>query len=375
MERVVEKHLARWQEAGLIDAPTAARIGAWEDSHGAAGATTGRLGRVVFGLGGLMLSAGILLFVAAHWAELSPGARFAVVLGMVAVLHLAGALTASLPALATTLHAAGTAALGAGIFLAGQIFNLGDNWPAGLLLWTLGAAAGVYLLRDAAQVAWLAVLAPSWLIGEWLRAWPRPLSGEADVAVVSAGLTMLALAYLAARESESDTGWRRVLSHIGSMLLIPSAALLFTPWLTNDARSASALADVVGWTVALALPVGLAVAMRGRQGLWIALWVPWVVALYAVHHARLTGIVLYLLAAAGAVGLTAWGVHERRTRIVNLGVTAFAITVAAFYFSSLYDLLGRSAGLTGLGIVFLAGGWLLDRLRRALLARIEAGPS
>jgi hypothetical protein len=36
------------------------------------------------------------------------------------------------------------------------------------------------------------------------------------------------------------------------------------------------------------------------------------------------------------------------------------------------DKLGRSASLIGLGILFLGGGWLLERTRRRLLAQMNA---
>ena len=47
------------------------------------------------------------------------------------------------PALSATLHACGTIGLGAGIFLSGQIFNLQEHWPGGLLLWAIGAWVGL----------------------------------------------------------------------------------------------------------------------------------------------------------------------------------------------------------------------------------------
>jgi hypothetical protein len=44
-----------------------------------------------------------------------------------------------------------------------------------------------------------------------------------------------------------------------------------------------------------------------------------------------------------------------------------------FYVSSLLDKMGRSLGLIGLGVLFLAGGWMLERLRRQLVARLSGG--
>jgi hypothetical protein len=37
--------------------------------------------------------------------------------------------------------------------------------------------------------------------------------------------------------------------------------------------------------------------------------------------------------------------------------------------------MGRSLGLIGLGILFLAGGWLLEKTRRSLLAHMAQSAS
>jgi len=92
---------------------------------------------------------------------MTPGARFALVLLMVAAFPVAGALTSEkFPALSTTFHAIGTVCLGAGIFLTAQIFNLEENWTSGILLWAIGALIGWLLLEKWPHAAFLAVLAP-----------------------------------------------------------------------------------------------------------------------------------------------------------------------------------------------------------------------
>jgi hypothetical protein len=45
--------------------------------------------------------------------------------------------------------------------------------------------------------------------------------------------------------------------------------------------------------------------------------------------------------------------------------------VLVFYFSQVMDKLGRSASLIGLGALFLALGWGLERTRRRLVARVK----
>src|SRR5260370_25604451 len=72
-----------------------------------------------------------------------------------------------LRALGLALHAIGTVALGGGIFLAGQIFNLQEHWPGGILLWAIGAALSWLVLRDWLQATLAALLVPAWIASEW----------------------------------------------------------------------------------------------------------------------------------------------------------------------------------------------------------------
>jgi len=126
--------LGKWVEAGLVDPSTAEDIHRWEALHGTtpAGPGSARLGTAVsfvLALGGLLLAAGLLLFVAAHWQGLAPGSRLGLLLALVLALHGGGTLAwASFPALATTLHGLGTVALGGGLSLAGQTFHLEALW-------------------------------------------------------------------------------------------------------------------------------------------------------------------------------------------------------------------------------------------------------
>ena len=148
--------LARWTEAGLIDPATAGRIRDFEQQH--VGSTRLRWPIVVaLAFGALMLAGGVLLFVAAHWDALSPGQRFAIVILLVGGFHVAGAVVSErFPGMSSALHAIGTIALGGGIALAGQIFNLAEHWPAGILWWAVGAASGWVLLRQIPQLLLLA---------------------------------------------------------------------------------------------------------------------------------------------------------------------------------------------------------------------------
>ena len=373
--------LRRWTGAGLVDSSTADRIRAWEESQGRV-ARHGRLTMIIFALGALLLIAGVLLFVAAHWEKLSPGGRFSLVLAMIAVLHTGGAIASrSSAALASTLHAVGTASLGAGIYMSGQIFHMAEHWPGALMLWSIGAAIAVYLLRDWPQVVWLAVLVPAWLWGEWIAAQP-PHAAWRGMTPATIGIFLVACAYLAARPVDSAVRWRRALAWLGAIALIPAGIVLavgsdvdWAMWRVQypEVRGAP---RVIAWVLAIVLPIALAWFLRGREAIWILAALAWAVIVSQVSPRSDAGeLALYALLAAGAAGIVLWGLKDQQRLAINVGVLAFAITALVFYFASLYDMLGRAFGLIGIGILFIGGGWLLERARRRLILRMQEGRS
>ncbi|MGA7827977.1 MAG: DUF2157 domain-containing protein [Geobacteraceae bacterium] len=218
----LEKYLELWTKSGIIDNDTAERIREFETKEEKAhGLRWPVLLAIAFG--GLLLCAGVLLFVAAHWGTLSPGQRFGLVLAMVALFHVAGAISTNrFPPLATTFHTVGTISLGAGIFLAGQIFHLQEHWPAGVMLWVIGAAAAWALLRDWPQAALVAVLVPVWLGGEWIEAMHIHFGGDN---VLAEGLLLLAITYLSAIMPNQESSIRKALMWIGGIALIPLTVL------------------------------------------------------------------------------------------------------------------------------------------------------
>ena len=359
--------LARWNSAGLIDAATAARI----QSHEAAREEPKHLRwpiLIAISFGALMLAAGVLLFVSAHWDDLSPSSRFSLVLAMVAIFHLAGAMFSErFPALSTALHGIGTASLGAGIYLAGQIFNLQEHWPGGIMLWALGSWISWVLLRDWVQAALAALLTPAWLACEWIDATQRMSHGEE---IAAQGLLILALVYLSATTANNREPVRRVLTWTGGIALIPLAIVAVPQtWWGSIARVPNNL-QFFGRGLGLVLPLLLAYWLRRREA-WInVVAAAWVMLLAFVSpQAKLTP---YIWAALGSFGLIAWGLHEARRERINLGILGFGLTVLFFYFSNVMDKLGRSASLIGLGLLFLVLAWGLERTRRGLVAKVKS---
>jgi uncharacterized membrane protein len=383
----LEVQVQRWTEAGIIDAEAAARIIAFEAGQQRRASLRWPV-FLAMAFGGILLAAGITLFVAAHWDELSPLERFSLVLFLVAIFHLGGALLANrFPPLSTTLHALGTVALGCAIFLTAQIFNLHENWATGLLLWAVGAAAGLVLLKDWTQAAALAILTPAWLLGQWSIATEWHSGGDRPVEV---GLILIALCYLSARVGDEASRLRRTLVWIGGLALLPcvgtAIAVSFADRYTVLQDQQSPVGTdllVVCWVVVLVGPLVLAWFLRGRSAWVNAVWALWayLLLLTAGHSESVGGnqyhrslgvtLALYALCAIGSVGLVAWGLNEKRKERLNLGIAGFAISVLFFYFDSFMGKLGRSASLLVLGALCLAGGYALEVTRRKLMARME----
>jgi len=380
----LEARVQRWTAAGLIDAQAGARILVFE-ARQERRATLRWPVFLAMVFGGILLAAGVTLFVAAHWSELSPAVRFSLVLLMAGLFHIGGAVLADgFPPLSTTLHALGTGTLGAAIFLTAQIFNLHEDWATGILLWAIGAAGGYILLRDWIQAALLALLAPAWLISQWTITTEQHPGGGRPLAL---GLVLTALCYLSARIGDQENTARRTMVWIGGIALLPcvGTAVAIAIEEAHPFRSSplSFAALLVGWTVALGGPLVLAWLLRGRAAWMNLLWAAWAYALIlAAGHSHSSGgsqyhrylcatLALYALCTLGSVGLVVWGLYEKRKERLNLGIAGFAVSVLFFYFDSFMGKLGRSASLLILGVLCLAGGYVLEVTRRRLTARME----
>lgn len=361
-----EPWLDRWESRGLLSPEIVSNIRAFESSQ----TKEHRLRWPVLlalGCGGAALSAGVLLFVSAHWDNLSPSARMIVVLVMLMMFHAGGAFASKrFPALAISLHAIGTAVLGAAIALTGQIFNLDAHWPAAILLWAMGGVLGWWLLEHWTQAIFVAILAPAWLALEW---WYFAGENEAAAAPALVFVFIISTVYLGGRLIEGSSPLRQALTWIGATTILPlGIALSFS---SRSHIVVSPWATAAAWVVAVTVPLVVAHFLRVSLA-WTVAATLWAIGIARVVHGGIGG---YAWDAAGAIALAVWGMREGRLERVNLGIAGFALTVAIFYFSSVMDKLGRSASLVGLGVLLLGGGWGLERLRRLMIERTRAAIS
>ena len=377
--------LRRWLQAELIDADVAEAIQRWEDSqlnqskHSSVRHLTVPI-RLSILLGSLLLAAGLLLFVSAHWDQMPPFWRVSLLLFIVIALHAGGAWFAErFQLMALGLHAVGTVAFGAGVFLCAQIFHLDVLWSFrwGLLLWSFGAAAGWKLLRQWPQLALLSLLLPGWIAALIMFEVDRFSSSEPDWAVVpiAAGALLTSLTYFTAPDRTPLTPARSVLMWMGGLALVPAAVTwaVVATGLDLPALGQPLWLSLLVWVVTLGGPVILGWWLRPHRFWPLALAAIWMV-LDLVIHVQGFSVLSFAWWGVGSVGLMLWGSTEARAERVNIGTVLLATTLIGFYFTEVIGRFDRSLSLLGLGLFFLVGGWGLNRLRQALLPNLPPNP-
>lgn len=354
----VEKYLARWVGTGLIDESAAHRIREFESSQ-APTEKTRWAASIAWGLGALLIGAGVISFVASNWDGLSPTARMLLIVFMTAGFHVAAAFFSNSPSLRLSLHGVGTACLGAGIALAGQVFNLASGWNGWMLLWAIGAAIGYWLIRDWLQLLLVALLLPLWMTSEWSVRGPK----SHDELPLLCFWTGLALLYFLSHY--------RPLVWLGGLGLIPMTLVILI--LGDMRRGRNLQTPVEAYWAFLVVIVMLALLgyrvfggfnIRGFSAIAA-------VALLSFGGNEVGGWMLYLVLGIAFAALSAWGVAEQRVELVNVGIVGFATTILIFYVSHAMTLLGSSIGLIALGILMLGGGFALEKMRRKLV--LQAG--
>ena len=377
--------LNRWQDAGVLDSDTAARIRAYEAKQ--AGPTGIRWqGIAALILGAILLACGVVLFVNAHWDQMGPVGRFTLVLAMVSVFHLAGGWARDkFLGLSSALHAVGTVSTGAAIALTGQIFNIQEHWPAAILMWALAALAGWALLHDQAQQTLTLLLVPAWMISEFAYYSENHIGPGAYVGRFLFVWAVLYLTFFLGSKRKAVQG---ILFAVGAVAAVAGVALMLEGWRSwGSITSLPWGIRIWGWTAIAALPLIVALVRFSKSFIPVAAAVvfsialPWCNRVWVEHYnwgpapgqsgsytRELPNLAAHALVAVFALFLIWWGVRQASKALVNLGIVAFAMTVIWFYFSDIFDKVGRSLGLIGLGVLFLAGGWALERMRRRLIS-------
>jgi hypothetical protein len=272
----------------------------------------------------------------------------------------------------------------------GQIFNIQEHWPAAILLWAIAALAGWILLQDEAQEILTLLLFPAWILSEFSFAAERHIG---ENVYIGRFLIVWAVLYLTVFLGSKRRIVQGVLFAVAAIAVLVGIVILLEGWPSWGQQTYLPFGTRMwGWVDIAALPLCIAL-IRLRKSLIpvtvaivFSIALPWCQRIRTEHfnfrdtHSSWVrnepNLAAHALVAAFAVFIIWWGVRQASKALVNLGIVGFAIAVGWFYFSDIFDKVGRSLGLIGLGILFLAGGWALEKARRRLIDRMgQTNPS
>jgi TRAP-type C4-dicarboxylate transport system permease small subunit len=254
-------------------------------------------------------------------------------------------------------------------------------------MWAIAALVGWALLHDEAQQTIALLLVPAWILSELSYA----AEGHIGEAVYTGRFlivwAVLYLTFFLGSKRKIVQGILFAVATIASLVGI--AILVFEGWRSWGSQTYLPLGlRTWGWIDIAVLPILFAVFKFRKSmvpvviAIVFSIALPWCQRIWTEsynygnnNHGSYVrnepNLAAHALVAAFCVFIIWWGVRQASKALVNLGVVGFAITVGWFYFSNIMDKLGRSLGLIGLGILFLAGGWALERTRRKLVTGMK----
>lgn len=105
--------------------------------------------RVLLTVGAFLIGIGVLSFVASNWSHMDSLVKLILIISAIIGVNAVGfKLETKQPTTARAMHYIGVLFFGAGIFLIGQMFNLGGEFQQAFLMWAIGIIPIGYVLRD-----------------------------------------------------------------------------------------------------------------------------------------------------------------------------------------------------------------------------------
>ena len=394
----LREEVAEWERDGTVTAQQAQEILARypEDSAGYEAARRRQALVVGFSiLGAALLGLGIITFFAANWDEIPRSVKLAALVAGVVLSYGAGYLLwqrLDYTAVGIALVLLGCIVFGAGVHLIGQIYHVPVDHPDLMAFWFLGVLPLAYVTRSR-PVTVLALVLFLAAVGFRLNHWDEFI-GQVEFIPVVALYAGLALAvYAIGRVKQQFPEWDGMggaFRAVGLVVAFGALYLLTFHDLHGDAGTAEGLASrywslaYVAAAVAVASLAWVVWRQRGSLGssLIEVIELGAVVVLLAASHLVVHipaddeatyAIVFNALFALSALGLLVSGYLRGNEARVNLALGLIALLVISRYFEFSATLFDLSLVFVGAGIILLAGGFLLERGRRRLLAAMRAG--
>jgi uncharacterized membrane protein len=379
--------LERWRRADLIDAETAHRIAAFEDSQRKPIALY-----ALAALGAGTVALGIVSMVAANWDEIPPRVKLGCDLMLGAALAVA-TYTAVRRQWALATEALVTLFYGftlASLALVGQVYQLGTpTWQA-LLAWT-AATLPLILLARTRYVAALAVIGLATThvfcfealfdfldsaVGGFTR-WSDDVIASAIYASPFAYVALGRQPWLRRERPEHA----RSLEEAGYLAVLCggfSVGFVFYDGHSGAAELSWGLA--VGAAISAgfvaALPILYADGARLRRSLGAAIGVAFLTLALGTTLTRPELPFVGALSQIAFLGGMAWAsLDARMVRVFNALTAAIALRVLVVYFEVFHSLLSTGLGLITGGVLTLLLAWLWRNKARGLAERVSAAPA
>lgn len=348
-------------------------------------------------IGAVLVAAGIILLISAHWDAIPHGVKIAVGLALMLGAHAGGWWLREIHGVyrktGEALHLLGSGLFLANIALLGQIYNLVSRPPNAILLWCAGIAALPWILRSKAQHV-LVLLA----FGLWFGLELNERGGWlfCDDARQVMLYSLLGLIYLGGGwclRATSFAEFSGVTERLGLLIFL----VFFYPltwkgfWGWNDSPLQPWLFPVLGLAALAALAVGVK-NLRALTAQWRWTWL-----------AALVGMVLFM----GTVWFGCWqighsagprylfwgeswnylagpfalfvfcllqiqvGLQERAPALVNLGIAFVALDIIAAYFELLGSMARTGVMFLLSGVFLILFGIYLEKKRRKWMKQIK----
>ncbi len=401
--RLLPQYVQAWERQGIITPEQGEAILAYHHTARRprlAALLYSRLVVILATFGAILVGAGVILFVGSNWQEITRWQKLVLILGTTGVTYAAGYWLQEqrgYPRIGQALLLLATLFYGAGIFLVAQLYHFNANNPYLHTAWFIGVFPLAYLLRSRAILT-LALLLGLFDLGFYLAArldiWPD--EGAFFTLYLTTGVALYALALLQARSARTAFyGPPYLLFGALTVFLflyllafedisrevsltsqdLPWGGLPGWFWGLQGAFTAMAALSVVGVLVAVATArrpwgtflyeVAAVLVLLGTAYLtlfapfWQQAWAP--TAYWAGFN---------LLLAALILGVIVAGVVTRRPALVNVGIVFFALDLMTRYIEIARGMLQTSLFFILGGLLLLGIGFVLERVRRRLLARL-----
>jgi hypothetical protein len=302
-------------------------------------------------VGGLLLGAAVIAFVAANWSGIPRLGRFGLILGLfLATCGGAAWMGERRPLARNILLLVAALIYAAAIGLTGQIFDIAGDPRAALH----GAGLAAILLALAGRSSGAAIAALAFLA-----------LGDGEFNVIREGAPPPWLTLAAPLGVALGWAWRsKPLAHAASLALA-AAGILLLIWMKSDAPL-----NLDGFATAavFALLAAGARYLDGRDdpvaGVGYGWWTWAALGFFAAagfgsHPPQMLAHRALWLALAG--GIIALGLHDRRAAVTAAGVVSLAGAIAAILADLGLGLMTAAAVFAGVATAALAGGFLLRR--------------